>query len=410
MKNSNDTPVKKERLWTKDFTIMVLVLTLITISYMMMNPNIALYVKGMGGTATLTGSIGLAWTIVSVCTRFIVGRVIDKKGSRMLVIIGSVGYCATIALCGVFQALTAFIVLRVTMACFHAIAYTASNTLVSEVMAKSRVGEGTGYSVGIPQSLGNMWGPAWGVALMAGDNFQMLFFGTAGVMIISIVISFFCSYRGDAIEKKALVAEKAAAVAAEEDGKQYTGIWKMMEKSAVWPAIIQFIQAIGQGSISTYLILFAKEQGMAQPAMFFTVSAAVQLSTRFFGGWLVDKFGIIKSNLVVLLIGVASMCAIPSVANNFPVFMAIAVLYGLSNGMARPVLNTAVVKYAPKSRMGVATSTFYVAYAMGLGVASFVWGVVIDNAGFSAVWYGSAAMFMVGAILGTIAFKKNNID
>ena len=90
--------------------------------------------------------------------------------------------------------------------------------------------------------------------------------------------------------------------------------------------------------------------------------------------------------------------------------MAIAVLYGLSNGMARPVLNTAVVKYAPKGRMGVATSTFYFAYALGLGVASFVWGIVIDNLGFVAVWIGSAIAFAIGAILGTITFIKNHID
>ena len=396
---------KKGSLWTRNFTIMVVVLTLITLSYMMMNPNIALYVESLGGTATLTGTIGLAWTFVSVCTRLIVGRIIDKKGSRFLVILGSVGFCATIALCGIFQTLTAFIILRIIMASFHAIAYTASNTLVSQVMNKKRVGEGTGYSVGIPQSLGNMWGPAWGVALLAGDNFHMLFLGTAGVMVISIIFSCFCTYKGKNVAAQQQKKEEEVA-----DPTLYTGIWKTIEKTAIWPSVIQFIQAIGQGSISTYLILYTTGMGMAQPALFFTVSAFVQLSTRFFGGWLVDKFGIIKSNFVVLAIGVISMCAIPVCGNNFPLFMAIAVLYGLSNGMARPVLNTAVVKYAPKGRMGVATSTFYFAYALGLGVASFVWGIVIDNLGFVAVWIGSAIAFAIGAILGTITFMKNHID
>ena len=401
---------KKGRLWTLNFTVMVVVLTLITMSYMMMNPNIALYVNSLGGTATLTGSIGLAWTIVSVITRLMVGRIIDKRGSRFLVIAGSIGYMAMIALCGVVQTLYAFIAFRVIMASFHAIAYTAANTLVSEVMNKNRVGEGTGYSVGIPQSLGNMWGPACGVALMAGDNFRMLFLGTAGVMVVSILITFVCSYRGDAIEKPKMASAAAESVVESGTPAQYSGVWKFIEKTAIWPSVVQFIQAIGQGSISTYLILYATSMDMAQPAMFFTVSAFVQLATRFFGGALVDRLGIIKSNLIVLLLGVASMCAIPACGNNFPVFMAIAVLYGLSNGMARPVLNTAVVKYAPKSRMGVATSTFYFAYALGLGVASFVWGIVIDNSGFNAVWFGSAIAFAIAAALGTVTFAKNHID
>lgn len=402
-----NTITKKEKIWTRDFTAMVTVLTLITLSYMMMNPNIALYIKSLGGAATLTGSIGLAWTVVSVITRLSIGRVIDRHGSKKLVILGSAGFAVMIALCGMVQTLTAFIIFRIIMACFHAIAYTAGNTLVSEVMAKSRVGEATGYSVGIPQSLGNMWGPAWGLALLAGDNYGLLFFGTAGVMAVSTLITFFCSYRGDAIEKNVQVETEAAD---DTDQTEYTGIWKSIEKTAIWPSVIQFIQAIGQGSIASYLILYTKGMGMEKPAMFFTVSAFVQLSTRFFGGRLVDRLGIIKSNLLVLLIGVAAMCAIPGCGNNFPLFMAIAILYGLSNGMARPVLNTAVVKYAPKSRMGVATSTFYFAYALGLGVASFVWGIVIDTSGFAAVWYGSAAAFLIAAVLGTIAFKKNHID
>ena len=83
---------KKGSLWTRNFTIMVVVLTLITLSYMMMNPNIALYVESLGGTATLTGTIGLAWTFVSVCTRLIVGRIIDKKGSRFLGFLLDTGY------------------------------------------------------------------------------------------------------------------------------------------------------------------------------------------------------------------------------------------------------------------------------------------------------------------------------
>lgn len=407
---SQEAVLRKEKIWTRNFTLMVTVLTLITTAYMMMNPNIALYVKSLGGAATLTGTIGLAWTIVSVITRLSIGRVIDRKGSRRLVILGSAGFTVMIALCGVVQTLPAFIIFRIIMACFHAIAYTAGNTLVSEVMTKSRIGEATGYSVGIPQSLGNMWGPAWGLALMAGDNYRMLFLGTAALMMVSTLITFLCNYRGDAIEKTKENDVEIHTEIKNNVQNEYAGIWKSIEKTAIWPSVIQFIQAIGQGSIASYLILYTKGLGMEQPALFFTVSAFVQLSTRFFGGRFVDKMGIIRSNLIILIIGVFAMGMIPFCGDNFYLFMAIAVFYGLSNGMARPVLNTAVVKYAPKSRMGVATSTFYFAYALGLGVASFVWGIVIDVAGFSAVWYGSSATFLIAAILGTIVFTKNKID
>jgi predicted MFS family arabinose efflux permease len=82
---------------------------------------------------------------------------------------------------------------------------------------------------------------------------------------------------------------------------------------------------------------------------------------------------------------------------------------GFGGGMTGPALNAAVIKAAPDNRRGAASGTFMISYDVGFGIGGLLWGLVIDLAGFTALFAG-CAIFTVIAMLISIIFLKKKAD
>lgn len=119
-----------------------------------------------------------------------------------------------------------------------------------------------------------------------------------------------------------------------------------MEKTAIAPSLVLFFITLTYGGIVTFLPSYADHKGVENIGLFFTVYALVLLLSRPIIGKLADWYGVRKFLVTgILLIALALLFL--SIASSLPIFLLVAVLYGLGFGTVQPILNALVISLSP---------------------------------------------------------------
>jgi len=154
---------------------------------------------------------------------------------------------------------------------------TASSTIASDIIPKSRLGEGMGY-FGLTSTLAMAVAPALGLELLSVYGFNMVFYTSAGVVLISIFIALLIKYhKPDVLPKP----EPDVLVKSEETG--------IIERSAILPAIVIFFVTMTYGAIVSFIALYAGQKQIENIGLFFTIYAVALLISRPYFGRLTDR-------------------------------------------------------------------------------------------------------------------------
>ena len=139
-------------------------------------------------------------------------------------------------------------------------------------------------------------------------------------------------------------------------------------------------------SILTFLTPYAKEINLLDVASFFFVVYAVFLiASRPFTGKLFDLKG---ENVVIypcLILYALGFLLLSQVEQGF-FLLAAGALIGIGFGTFQSSAQAIAIKNAPKHRMGLATSTFYILYDTGIGMGPFLMGFLIPLTGFRGLY------------------------
>lgn len=375
---------EQQTLWTKDFIIISIVNLLLFCGFQMLLPTLPVYVKSLGGGDALLGWIIGASTVASLMIRPVAGIILDKMGRKGIFIIGlCIIILVTIAYTW-FPVIGIILVFRFIHGIGWGMASTSSSTIASDVIPKSRFGEGMGF-FSLSSSLAMALAPGIGLSILARYGFTRIALLSAVLGIIVLILSLFI--RNSEKAEKSEVRVKAAAY----------------EKASVFPSVVIFFTCATYGSITGFLSLYASERGIQNIGMFFTVYAVVLLLSRPFCGKLTDRLGVnivIYPGLILLIIAMLLL----SNAGTLPVFLMSAALYGLGFGAVLSCLQTLAVLRAPKERLGAANATFFTGFDGGIGFGSVAGGVIATAAGYSRM-YLYFSLFIV--IAGTIYFLGN---
>jgi MFS family permease len=159
------------------------------------------------------------------------------------------------------------------------------------------------------------------------------------------------------------------------------------------------VLAVGYGSILTFLPLFAMEQGIDNPGLFFTAYGLTLIAAQFLAGRVSDRVGrfrVLVPAMVLLALAFPALALVQSL----PLLLGVAVLYGLGFGSARATLNALMVDTVPAETRGMAMSVAYGSFDLGIGLGSYLLGWVAQVWGYQ-VMYGSVG---VVCLLGVAAF------
>lgn len=367
------------------------------------NTVLPLYViNGLGMTAAQSGLLGTAFTIGSVCCRFVAGYISDLFGRRVTLILGAAIIAVSLICLGFQTTLIMLLVFKVIQGIGHALSSTTSNAVAAEVLPQDKVGQGIGY-YSLHSMLTNALGPSLSLALMGvgvvaasgGQNYQLpLLFG--GLMAVAaLVIGLSLNY-----EKKLGTRKKAA----EARKKQRIHISDFIEPRALLPAVMMFFTAFASGA-SVYMIVFANDYDFSTTGLYYIINALVSVGFRFAFGSRLDGMKPRTVTLIAVAFNVAAYAMLGFTLSE-AAFLISAVLMGIYQSMLTPTFNAMALKISPKSRSGAASSTYWLGYDGGMAIGMIFFGAVIDWGSYDAAFLFSAAYMLIFGIVAFFVLKN----
>lgn len=367
--------MKKEKLWTREFLIISAINFLVILMFYLLMVTIAAYSKAKFDASTSTaGLVSSIFIIGSLIGRLGAGRIIGDLGTKRTLWVGLIFFAITSVMYFFAVHLGLLLVNRLLQGIAVGIAGTATGTFIAQILPASRKGEGIGY-YSLSAILATAIGPFIGILLMKFENgFQWIFVLN---IVLSIICLLVCAY-----VKIDLPALKASGKT-EANGSL---ISKFIEPKAVPISIIALLIGFSYSGVMSFLSFYAEEIDLVSAAsFFFLVYAIVIIFSRPFTGRLMDAKGanlIAYPCLVVFAIG---MFVFSQASAGWMMLLA-AALIGFGYGNFNSLAQTVAVKVTEPHRFGLATSTYFILYDLGLGVGPFLLGFIVPHTGYRTIF------------------------
>jgi len=371
-------PTTKPKLWTKDFIIFFLTNFFVFFILHLLLTTLAIYaVEEFAAPQSMAGLVAGIFIIGEILGRMLAGRYLETWGRKRTLFAGLILFLLIMLLYFPARSLVAFLIIRFWHGAAFGVVVNVLAVAVVNVIPAERRGEGISYfSMSMTLAMG--LGPFIGSYLIIHANFTILFMLCVLLAVISIL--------------SALLARisETTVPQAPKSGRRWPefsfNFKDFFEYKALPISVFIFIMTYAFSSVLTFLNSYAREINLVHPAtFFFTVYAVAIIISRLITGPLFDKKGeniTIYPSLASFALG---MLIFSQTRHPFTLLLA-AALIGLGFGSLNSCGQAIAVKVAPKHRIGLATSTFFVFLDGGLGIGPYLHGLVIPLAGYRGLY------------------------
>ena len=381
----------EDRLFTLDFIFATLANVANSLGQQILVATLPVYVISTGGTKAEAGLVAGAMTFAALFFRPYIGWLTDAWRRRPLVLIGtSCNGLASVVylLAGSIPALLlGRVVHGVGLGCYT----TAANAYVADIAPSGRRAEAMGL-FSTAYALALVVGPVIGFMIVEATGFRSLFCFTGGLALLAFVISLFARERRQPEEIK------------HRPWSLRTGIVAIEALPIGWTALCM---GMGYGAISAFVAIFAQSRGIQNPGFYFMVDAIALTATRAFSGRVADRYGRTVVIVPCVILMAASMAMLP-VAHGLISFVISAAMFGVGFGAGHPATMALLVDRVQPDKRGLAMSTFFSGFDLGITIGSFLLGVVSQYWGFGMMWPISAACTLLG-LAGLLADHRRGL-
>ncbi|MEW5898706.1 MAG: MFS transporter [Bacillota bacterium] len=384
-------PNNNFRLWSKDFILICLANFFYFGSFYFLIPTLPQYVDLLGGTPAEVGLVMGLFTMASVIIRPYFGKMADRQGRKIFMLVGSSFFILFPLVYNMIQAITPLYLVRVLNGLAHASFLVGAMAYIADLAPPHRRGEVIGI-FSTANVIAMALFPAWGIAIIKEpEDFTHLFIVsafTAAAGFLAVALLRDIRPRNDKNIKN-------------------MGFFAIGKKRGVLvPSLTLFAGATAYGALVTFLPLFAPQRGLPDFGIFFTVYAGSTILSRALAGALSDRIGRYRVILPFTLILIIAVGLLPSLSNMW-LLIIIAALYGLGFGAFMPALNALVVDHTPPQERGSALAFFTSFMDIGITAGAMVLGLVGSRAGYSAMFYTAAAVVTAGLIYFAVFMKPD---
>lgn len=167
------------------------------------------------------------------------------------------------------------------------------------------------------------------------------------------------------------------------------------ERRALLPSLAMALVNIGFGAITTFIALHAAEQNVPEITWYFVIYAVTTIASRPIIGKIIDRTGYRGPSIFATLCTAATLALI-GISSSLPMFCFAGAIGGLGIGGAMSTFQAMAVATVPPQRRGVATSTYFVFFDLGIAVGSFAAGIIANV-------YSYTIMYVIMAIFPILA-------
>ncbi len=369
----------KERLFTFDFVSATLANFANTLGLSMLMATLPIYVISLGGNKTDAGIVAGAAQLTAIFFRPFMGWLTDAWRRRPLVLIGTscYGVASTVYL---LAGSIPFIVLGRIIHGFGLSCYTtAANVYVADIAPPNRRAEAMGL-FSAAQASGLIVGPVIGFFIIGATGFHYLFYFTCGLAFTAFLISLF------ARERRQVKTIKRPTWSLR------TGI---VATDAIPMAWIVLCMGMGLGAVNAFIAIFSQPRGVANPGFYFMVQSVALFISRTFAGRLSDRYGRAATIIPGIILMTIALSILP-VVHGYHLFLLTASLFGFGFGTAQPSVMALLIDRVHLDQRGLATSTYFIGFDLGLSIGAILLGLVSQRWGFGVMWPVAATLTLLG--------------
>lgn len=374
---------RRKKLLSWPFVLLMLINLFVAMGFSMITTLISAYAIDLGASLAIGGTLGGVFSLTALLVRPFGGLITDLKSRKMLCVISTLlisviifGYAFTSSDVSLF-------VFRIMHGAVFAISGTANIALVSEYVPRDKLAEGIGY-FGLGQVMSQVSGPALGVFIRNAYGYQTLFIIISATTLIAAIMSLFLPYRFDPSSKtRPSTLRKLVS--------------SLIARESLAYALVGGVFSLCNGIINAFLIIIGDDRKIVNITVFFTINALILFVIRLFIGKIIDKNSLSLIVNIALVASAAAMIIIGR-AHILPLIVLAALLKAIGQGGGQISLQTACIKKVDASKVGIATSTYYIGADIGQGVGPIIGGKIASVFGYQTM-FTFVAVVIIAALI-----------
>lgn len=375
----------KEPIWTKDFIIVSIINFVSILMFFLLMVTISSYAVDTYHVSTsIAGLVSSIFIIGSLIGRLGAGRLIGNIGPQKMLLIGLVLFFVTTTLYLMEWGVVYLLIIRLLQGIAVGTIGTATGTIVAMILPISRKGEGIGY-FSLSAVLATAIGPFVGMFMLKLEHgFDVIFYMNTGLSLMLLIAYFFVKISLPPVNKQ--------------NGQQtekLSFIEKFIEPKALPISFIALLIGFAYSGVMTFITFYAREINLVEAASYFFLAyAGIVIISRPFTGELMDVRGpnvIVYPCLAVFAVGMLLF----SQASAGWMLLVAAVLIGFGYGNFNSIAQTIAVKVTEPHRFGLATSTYFILYDLGLGVGPFILGMIEPHTTYRTIFVSMIPLILI---------------
>lgn len=390
--------MNKEKIFTNDFIITwVTTFFIFTVFYSLIAIFPVYVYQSLDGDNIDSGLMIGVFLIAAVLFRPFAGKWLDQYDKRKILTISLVIFTLSTGLYLIIDNFLFLILLRFIHGAAFGVSSTATGAIVADVLSEKKKGEGIGYYA-LSYNVAMFVGPFLGLLILNNYSFNTLFFILFCISSCSLVFSCFIKLNLSSIESKVPVV--------------HTTFWdSIIEKKAIPVALTAMFLSFSFSGFLTYIPIYASEISLDSIAgYFYIIFALFMVLCRPLIGKILDKYSshyIIYPGIILYFIGLICL----SLANSALLFLISAIIIGIGFGGLSPSLQSLAVKSTSKNRSGLATGTYLTFFDIGVGLGSFILGIIITHFNFKIMYLITSIIVLAAGCVYYLLYhrtKKNH--
>jgi predicted MFS family arabinose efflux permease len=367
-----------QKIFTRDFVLIFFAQFTSSFVFYGLIPTLPIYLSRLRSTEIETGILIGIFFFSSLVLRPFVGKALLRIPEKTFLMAGALLYIFSSVAYLFAPPFWPFLIVRVLHGIGFAFIHTSAFTLVVNISSEAHRGQTLGY-FSLAMTLSSALAPSIGVFLINHFSFTLLFLVCLGLSLCSLFIM-------NQLARRQIVPSQDSSI--EKDF--------FLDRKAIPSSIINALTLFMWGALAAFFPLYAINQGVTNPGLFFTTIAIMLLLGRVLGGKALDLYRKERIILLCLFTCIISM-AILAFSKTLPLFILVAVIWGIGQAFLMPSLVPYTLDRAGSSP-GPVMGTFTAISDLGLSLGPVIMGIVLHTTSYPIMFLCLALTGVVNVI------------
>jgi MFS family permease len=360
-------------------------------------PIMALYASELGASVGIVGLIIGLYSITNTPANILFGRLVDRVGYKLPLIVGLVGDAVGMFLYSVCRLPVHLALVRVWHGATGGMVGPATMSAITYHGGGTRKGRSMAF-YGMSLAAATLVGYGLSGFIASRMGYKVIFWVGAGLLGIGAIIS--------------LLLPRSSGRNWTKPETSLGGGWQramdlLRRKGLIASYCAIFAQYFTFGGVVTLLPLYVRNQGMEafHVGMLLAIFAVMFIIMQLPMGALSDRVGRLVPTAAGLSLGIVVLLLMP-VVTEFPLLAAVMVVYGVAYGTIFPSISAMVADQTAPEERGLATGIFHALLTAGVAIGAPVMGWVGGVLGIQLGLMLSAGIMVLALLVALGAMKR----